>query len=96
MSEDIYRTLARQFDAMPNGFPATESGAELRLLEKLFTPEEALLAGVMSTAPASTEEIASRASVDAGEARGTLKGMVRNGLITARRATGTPTSFQWG
>ena len=36
-------------------------------------------------APAPTEEIAARASVDAREARRTLKGMVRNGLITVHR-----------
>jgi Na+-translocating ferredoxin:NAD+ oxidoreductase subunit B len=88
MSDDIYRTLAQQLDAIPNGFPATESGAELRFLEKLFTLEEALLGGVMSMTPASTEEIAALVSVDAREARRTLKGMVRKGLITARRAQG--------
>jgi len=88
MSDDVYRTLAQQLDAIPNGFPATESGAELRFLEKLFTPEEALLGSVMSMRPASTEEIAALVSVDAGEARRTLKGMVRKGLITAQRAQG--------
>jgi hypothetical protein len=47
MSEDIYRRLAQRLDAIPNGFPATQSGAELRLLAKIFTPEEATLASVM-------------------------------------------------
>jgi len=91
MSESVYRTLAQRLDAMPNGFPATESGAELRFLEKLFTPEEALLAGVMSMDPEPVEVIAARAcggGVDAKAARGTLKGMVRKGLITMHRAVG--------
>ena len=47
MTEDIYRKLAQRLDAIPNGFSATESGSELRLLAKIFTPEEATLAGVM-------------------------------------------------
>jgi hypothetical protein len=28
-------------DALPNGFPATEDGAEIRLLKRIFSPEEA-------------------------------------------------------
>jgi len=94
MVDDVYRTLARKLDAMPNGFPATESGAELRFLEKLFTPGEALLAGMMSMDPEPVEVIAARVAtaydddVDAKAARGTLKGMVRNGLITVHRPAG--------
>ena len=44
MPEDVYRKVARRLDAIPNGFPATESGAELRLLAKIFTHQEAALA----------------------------------------------------
>lgn len=36
----VYRQLARLLDTIPNGFPATESGAELKLLARLFTLEE--------------------------------------------------------
>ncbi len=41
MSEEVYRRLAKVLDTLPNGFPATESGVEIRLLQKIFTPEEA-------------------------------------------------------
>lgn len=41
MSDDAYRRLADVLDALPNGFPATEDGTEIRLLEKIFSPEEA-------------------------------------------------------
>jgi len=41
MAAPVYHKLAQALDAMPNGFPPTESGVELRLLEKIFTPEEA-------------------------------------------------------
>lgn len=41
MADDIYRKLAKVLDTLPNGFPATESGIEIKLLKKVFTPEEA-------------------------------------------------------
>ncbi len=43
MSDEIYRKLAQVLDTLPNGFPATESGIEIRLLKKIFTPDEAEL-----------------------------------------------------
>ena len=61
MSEDIYRKLAQRLDAIPNGFPSTESGAELRLLAKMFTPEEAALASVMRLSREPAADIAALA-----------------------------------
>jgi len=75
-------------DAIPNGFPATESGVELRLLAKMFTPEEAALAGVMRLTCEPSAEIAARAGVHPDIARRTLKEMVRKGLIRAKREGG--------
>jgi ferredoxin len=40
-SSDVYRRLQEHFDGSAFRFPATESGAEIRLLKHLFTPEEA-------------------------------------------------------
>lgn len=80
-----YRRLAQQLDALPNGFPATESGAELQLLAKIFTPEQATLAAVMTGDLEPYESIAARAGVAPKEAHRTLKDMVRLGLIRARR-----------
>ncbi|MFX1340874.1 MAG: hypothetical protein ACFFDK_19850 [Promethearchaeota archaeon] len=41
---DVYRELQQHLDKFPVGFPATESGAEIRILKHLFTPEEAKIA----------------------------------------------------
>ncbi len=41
---DVYRNLQKHLDKMPVGYPATESGVELRLLNFLFTPEQAEIA----------------------------------------------------
>jgi hypothetical protein len=41
MSESVFRELARALDRLANGFPQTESEIELRLLQKIFSSEEA-------------------------------------------------------
>jgi electron transport complex protein RnfB len=48
---DVYRRLQQHLDRMPIGFPATESGVEIRILERLFTPEEAEIALDVSAIP---------------------------------------------
>ncbi len=83
MTDEVYRRLARRLDSIPNGFPATASGVELRVLARLYTPDEALLAAVMRLTPEGPAAIADRAGVDAQAARTALKRMARNGLIRA-------------
>ena len=41
MSEDVYRRTAQVLNTLPNGFPATESGIEIKILKKIFKPEQA-------------------------------------------------------
>jgi electron transport complex protein RnfB len=88
MDQDVYRKLAERLDAIPNGFPSTESGVELRLLAKMFTPEEAELASVMRLTRESPAEIGARAGVDPDVANRMLKKMVRKGLIHIKRGKG--------
>lgn len=80
---DAYKRLAEHLDALPNGFPATPDGRELRILEKLFTPEEADVAARLSTVPETLEEIAARTGLDGAAIRDPLKSMARRGLIEA-------------
>ena len=40
MSEEMYLKLAKVLDTLPNGFPSTESGVEIKLLKKIFRPED--------------------------------------------------------
>ncbi|GAJ17755.1 unnamed protein product, partial [marine sediment metagenome] len=37
---DLYRELQKHLDKMPVGYPATESGIEIKILKHLFTPEQ--------------------------------------------------------
>lgn len=85
MTDEVYRRLARRVDEIPNGFPATESGVELRLLAKMFTPEEAHLASIMRLTPESVADIADRASVDEEPALSDLEAMGSKGLISVAR-----------
>jgi ferredoxin len=88
MPKDVYRRLAQRLDAMPNGFPATESCVELRLLAKMYTPEQAALAAEMRLTYESADEIAARAGVEPRAAHRTLKEMAKRGLIYAGRGDG--------
>ncbi|MGD2026449.1 MAG: 4Fe-4S binding protein [Anaerolineales bacterium] len=78
-----YKLLALRLDALPQGYPATKDGAELRLLEKLFTPEEAELAAMLRLTLETSQEVAARIGGDPKETRLMLKGMAKRGLIRA-------------
>ena len=43
MSEASYKKLAKVLDTLPNGFPATKDGIEIKLLKRIFDPEDAEL-----------------------------------------------------
>lgn len=88
MPNDVYRQLAQRLDAIPNGFPATESGVELRLLTKIFTPEQAALAAAMRLTYESADDIADRTGGDPRDTYRALKEMARQGLIVAGRGEG--------
>ena len=67
MSDDSYERLAEALDRLPNGFPRTDSGLEIRILEKICSPGEAALAGVLTGTPEPVEAIAARTGEAAGE-----------------------------
>ena len=86
-----YRRLARTLDALPNRFPPAEDQADLRVLEKLFTPEEAALASELHTEYETPAQIAERLGRSPGEVMALLKGMGRKGLIgLGKTAEGRP------
>lgn len=81
-----YRKLAERLNSLPNAYPSTESGVELKLLAKLFSPEQAELASQLRLAKETADEIARRLERDPGETRKMLKSMARAGLISAGRS----------
>lgn len=88
MNSPSYKILAERLNQLPDGFPPTESGSDLRLLQKLFSPEEAALAASLRLTPEPAKTIASRLGRDALEISKLLKGMARRGLITAKKIEG--------
>jgi len=87
MQWDSYRKLAQRLNELPNGFPPTPDGVELRLLALLFTPEDAELVAQLRLTAETVEQIAARLGTDPQALRQQLKGMVRRGLIAAERLT---------
>lgn len=60
MSEDVYKKLATVLDTLPNGFPATESGIEIKILKEIFKPDQAELFCDLKLTFETPEQIAAR------------------------------------
>ncbi len=85
MSSDIYERLRSFLDTLPTGFPATPTGVELRILKKLFTPEEAELTMNLQSEPEELSQIAVRLGREEPELASKLEEMARRGLIFRTR-----------
>jgi Pyruvate/2-oxoacid:ferredoxin oxidoreductase delta subunit len=86
MAENPYKTLAEVLDTLPEGYPATPDGAELRILEHLFSPEEALLTSKLNLALENVRQIQGRIGGDFKTLKNQLKQMARKGLIRLGKA----------
>ncbi len=84
-SESLYRRLQQHLDRMPVGFPATESGVEIRILQRLFTPEQAEIALQLSAIPEPVAAIQKRFDPQSPleELRTKLDEMARKGILLA-------------
>jgi Na+-translocating ferredoxin:NAD+ oxidoreductase subunit B len=85
--DTLYRRLARSLDALPNRFPPADDGSDLRLLAKLFTPEEAGLAADLLPDLENPSQIANRLGRPPREVNTLLKEMSRKGLISAGKTS---------
>jgi electron transport complex protein RnfB len=85
---DVYRRLAEKLDGLPNGFPATESGVELKILQKIFTPEDAELALKIRPFPETAAQIGERLGKSVDETELILHKMVRKGQIGSASMNG--------
>lgn len=81
MEKDVFKKLAEHLDDLPGGFPSTASGVELRILRRIFTPEEAELALYLTLIPEESRVIARRAKIPKASAVDRLEQMARKGLI---------------
>ena len=59
--EIVYRNLQKHLDSQAVGFPETKTGAEIKILKHIFTPEEAKIAVFLNYKPESIETIYNKA-----------------------------------
>jgi electron transport complex protein RnfB len=86
IGKDIYRGLQKFLDTLPGGFKATDSGADIRLLQYLFTPEEATVAVHLTLKPQTARQIQFRLkksgmSLSLEDLKGVLDRMLRKGTL---------------
>jgi electron transport complex protein RnfB len=93
MMTDVYQELRKHLDSLPAGFPATDSGVEIRILKMLFTPEDAQMALNLGLKLETTEVIAERAGMPVEEAAKLLEQMSRKGLIFSIETEGRPPAY---
>jgi len=94
MKTDSYQKLAQHLDRLPGGFPPSDSGAEWRLLKRLFKPDEAELVIHLTLDREEARVIAGRAGLDLAKAEPRLKEMARKGLIFSIEPEGGPILYQ--
>jgi NAD-dependent dihydropyrimidine dehydrogenase PreA subunit len=85
---DVYQDLAKKLDEMPNGFPATKSGVELKILQKIFVPHEAEMAMKIRPAPETASSIAERLDKPLTEMKAILDNMASKGQIACFNMSG--------
>jgi electron transport complex protein RnfB len=88
LSDHVYERLATALDNLPNGFPRTSSNVEIRLLKKIFSPEEASLAGQLGGSMESVDVIAKRIGHSFKKAETELMEMAKRGLLWHRKEGG--------
>ncbi|MGE5140939.1 MAG: 4Fe-4S binding protein [Rudaea sp.] len=90
MADPIYDRLADSLNALPSGFPRTQSGVEIRILKKMFSEEQAELAGQLRGEFEQAADIAARIALPVKDVTGRLFEMTRKGLIWFDKVDGRP------
>jgi electron transport complex protein RnfB len=77
----VYERLAKHLDNLPASYPATDSGVELRILKRLFTPEEAEATMALTMFPESADIIAKKLGKNETATEKLFYSMSQKGLI---------------
>jgi ferredoxin len=89
MTGNVYDQLREQLDQYSVGFPSTESGVEMKILEKLFTQEEARMYLNLSMMLETPDAVAERVKQDPTEVADLLERMAEKGLLFRLRKEGS-------
>ncbi len=85
MAKDIFRQLQEQLNQYSIGFPATDTGVEIKILQRLYTEEEASIYLNLSLQLEEPETIANRLDTDPTKMSSILNEMSIKGLIFRHR-----------
>jgi ferredoxin len=85
MEVSIYRKLQKHMDTFPIGFPATQSGIEIKVLEYFFTEEEAEIALHLTIIPQNLNQIYRRVR-NIGYTKAELK-QILDKMVSKKRIT---------
>ncbi len=88
MNEDVFLALAEALDRLPNGYPRTASGVELRILRKIFSTEEAALAAKLTGCFEPVAAIAGRFGQPQDKVSRGLFKLVRRGVVWLEKQDG--------
>jgi len=91
MTESVFYELREQLDQYSVGFPSTESGVEMKILEKLFTAEEARMYLNLSMMLETPMAVAERLNQDPERVGVLLDRMAEKGLVFRVRKKGSAT-----
>ena len=87
---ELYTSLKKHLDAMPAGFPDCRDCAEIKLLRKFYTPEQARAALACTAMPEPVSAIAGRLEIDEQEAAEVIEQMAKEGLLFRVRTSKGP------
>jgi len=85
---DVFERLAKKLDDLPEGFPATPSGVELKILRQIFSPPEAEMALKMNPTPETAGDIAKRLGRPVEEIEAAVYSMAKKGQIASLKMAG--------
>jgi Pyruvate/2-oxoacid:ferredoxin oxidoreductase delta subunit len=86
MSEEIYVKLREFMDTMPAGYPTTPNGVEIRILKKLFTPDDAEMVMKLKIEPEPVSAIAARLGIEEPRLTEKLEDMAQRALVFRTRS----------
>ncbi|NNF98830.1 MAG: 4Fe-4S binding protein [Desulfobacteraceae bacterium] len=89
MIQACYEKLAEVLDTLPNGFPATKDGVEMKILEKIFTPEDAELFCELKLTWETAKQISERTGQASEDLEPRLAIMAERGQIFSVELGGT-------
>jgi Fe-S-cluster-containing hydrogenase component 2 len=88
MTAPVYHRLREQLNQYSVGYPTTASGVEIKILERLFTEEQAALFLDMSMMLESSAAVAGRTGRDPKTTARMLAQMAEKGLVFRKKAAG--------